>query len=149
LTWEDAGHEASPGLRRIVMDYSRDIAEGETITLRLPSIYAVADALGRDIRATTGGLLALFVDQIDQVGADFFVPICNLLRRSGNFVAILAMRPCPVAPDQESLPADLVAGDAFRVLPLGKTLSQVAAHRFVLDVVKNLPIDWKTRTAIE
>jgi hypothetical protein len=118
----------------------RALVFGRPLPDDLPSPYAVASTLGRDIKAATGRELALLVDQIDQVSAGFFPPIASLLRRSANHVAVLCTRPCPTAPLREQLPAELSQGNHFRTLSLGQSPSGEVSTKFVMDVLSALPL---------
>ena len=80
---------------------------GRELPATLPSTFTMASALGADTRSRHGSLLVLMIDQIDQVSAPFFSPVATLLRRSADFVSILATRPCATAPEPEEIPPDI------------------------------------------
>jgi len=85
-----------------------------------PSVHSVASALGSDIRVDQGKKLVLLVDQVDQVASQFFPPIASLLKRSGDFISVLATRPCPTAPHPEITPPDVISGDSYSILHDGR-----------------------------
>lgn len=105
-----------------------------------PSVPNVASALGQDIRESHGKKLVFLVDQIDQVGSQFFPPIVSLLKRSGDYISILATRPCPTAPHAEVPPRDVIAGDSYSILHLGRTVDGKIPYDFVQDFLEALPL---------
>jgi hypothetical protein len=114
-----------------------------------PSAHAVADALGEDIRTNEGKKLVLLVDQIDQVSAPFFAPIASLLRRSGSYIAVLATRPCPAAPDAEILPDDIISGDSYKIAHLGRTADGEIPYSFIEEFIQALPLQEPFRNEVK
>jgi hypothetical protein len=69
-----------------------------------PTLFEIVNAIATSSLAN-GKTLVLLVDQIDKASAIHFECVSSLLRR-GDYVAIIATRPCPCAPDDVELPRD-------------------------------------------
>ena len=132
----------------ITRSIKNTLTTGDPFSMDLPSVHAVACALGRDTRQKDGRKLVILVDQIDQVASQFFPPLANLLKRSGDYISILATRPCPTAPDAEVTPSDVISGDSYGVLHLGRSSKGEIPYGFVRDFIHALPLDEAFREAI-
>ena len=115
----------------------------------LPNVFTVASELGTVIKETESKLLILLVDQIDQVSQNFFTPIMELLRRSGNFISVLATRPCPTAPEPEVMPNGITIYDSYQIIKLGKGENGTIPQSFVLEFIKGLPLKEPYKGEIE
>jgi hypothetical protein len=123
---------------------------GEQLSPHLPTVFTVGNTLGADVSRMNGSKLVLLVDQIDQqISSMFFSPTASLLRRSSDYISVLAMRPCPTAPDPEEIPLDITAGDSYRIIQLGRSASGSIPHSFVRQFIQALPLVEPFRAEIE
>jgi hypothetical protein len=126
------------------------LVTGKPLSPYTPSVFTVANTLGAEVSRKRGSKLVLLVDQIDQqISSMFFPPTATLLRRSSDYISVLAMRPCPTAPDPEEIPTDITAGDSYRIIQLGRNPSGAIPHSFVRQFIQALPLVDPYKTEIE
>ena len=80
---------------------------------------------------TPGRKLILLLDQVERTSPLFFDAVSSLLRR-GEFLAVVATRPCPTAPEQAVTPS----GHEFLVHWLGSSSRTEAWREFALDIIR-------------
>lgn len=122
---------------------------GKDLPTYIPSVFTVATTIGTCVRSEQNKTLVLLVDQIDQVSSLFFEPIASLLRRSSEYISVLATRPCATAPEPEVFPSDVTSGDSYRTIQLGRSLEGKIPHPFVLNFIKALPLQPPYKSEIE
>jgi hypothetical protein len=144
------GTQDPAGIRESAQKSIREaLIAGKALPPYLPSVFAVATTLGSCVRSEQSKTLVLLVDQIDQVSSLFFEPIASLLRRSSEYVSVLATRPCATAPEAEVFPSDVTSGDSYRTIQLGRSLEGIIPHSFVLNFIKALPLQPPFKSEIE
>ncbi|MBM4030803.1 MAG: hypothetical protein FJ291_03360 [Planctomycetes bacterium] len=131
-TFEDWTLEARRRLREALVS-------GAPFTDEMPPVHVVAGSLGDSVRREAHKTLVLLIDQVDQVPAPVFQPIASLLRRTASYTTIMASRPCPTAPEQAVMPRDVVAGETYQVLSIGRELELDLRESLITAVLQKLP----------
>ena len=120
-------------------DHLRDaLRRGTRPGMEVPSVYEMANALGEWVGDTQERSLILLVDQVDQVPPAAFPAVTSLLRRTAYFTAVLATRPCPTAPHEIAMAADVTMGD-YKVLAIARLANLKARQTLLESVIKKLP----------
>lgn len=115
------------------------LVSGTSFASETPPVYVVASTLGDSVRHETQRTLVLLVDQIDQVPSPVFQPIVSLLRRTSSYTTIMASRPCPTAPEEAVMPRDVIAGETYQVLSIGRELDIELRQSLITSVLEKLP----------
>jgi len=121
------------------------LVSGARFTAETPPVSVVASALGDSVRRQTQKTLVLLVDQIDQVPSPVFQPIISLLRRTASYTAVMASRPCPTAPEQAVIPGDVIAGETYQVLSIGRELEIGLRESLLTSILQKLPFGDKSK----
>ena len=104
-----------------------------------PNIFEVVNSIG-DAARRRNRTLALLIDQVDKTTAVHFDVIASLLRR-GSYVATIATRPCPCAPEIASIPHGLVAGNDYMIHWFGCDARAPSWRSFIQAFVTNSNFD--------
>jgi hypothetical protein len=115
------------------------LVSGAPFAFETPPVSVVASTLGDSVRREAQKTLVLLVDQIDQVPSPVFQPIVSLLRRTSSYTTVMASRPCPTAPEQAVMPSDVVAGETYQVLSIGRELDLARRESLITSVLQKLP----------
>jgi hypothetical protein len=118
---------------------------GAPFTFETPPVFVVASTLGDSVRRDAQKTLVLLVDQIDQVPSPVFQPIVSLLRRTSSYTVIMASRPCPTAPEQAVMPRDVVAGETYQVMSIGRELEIAPRESLITSILQKLPFGDKSK----
>jgi hypothetical protein len=115
------------------------LVSGAPFTFETPPVFVVASTLGDSVRRDAQKTLVLLVDQIDQVPSPVFQPIVSLLRRTSSYTVVMASRPCPTAPEQAVMPRDVVAGETYQVMSIGRELDIAIRESLITSILQKLP----------
>lgn len=99
------------------------------------TLFEIANAIGEAARSKDRTLVFL-VDQVDKTSAVHFGTVASLLRR-GEYVVVVASRPCPSAPERAALPTGLVVGNDYSVHWVGSNSRTPAWRDFILQIVRD------------
>ncbi len=106
-----------------------------------PTVYNVANTIGKAVSATSKTVLFL-VDGVDKISLVQFEGVRSLLNR-GEYLAVIATRPCPCAPDPSVLPSKVILGNDYDIHWLGKNPRSQKWRDFARDVLRGSPLDEK------
>jgi hypothetical protein len=113
-------------LCRSVLDYGRRLPASHA---EFPSLYGFVDQVGRTARRS-GTKLVLLFDQVERTSSLYFDAVSGVLRR-GEYLAIVASRPCPTAPARSLTPP----GGDYRIHWLGTSSRSSKWRDFVMTLV--------------
>ena len=126
----------------------KSLVSGISFAPDTPPVHVVASTLGDSVRREAQKSLVLLVDQIDQVASPLFQPIVSLLRRTSSYTTIMACRPCPTAPEQATMPRDVVVGETYQVLSIGRDLDIARREFLITSVLEKLPFLEKSKDGL-
>ncbi len=121
------------------------LVSGNPFDFETPPVFVVASTLGDSVRREAQKTLVLLVDQIDQVPSPVFQPIVSLLRRTSSYTVVMASRPCPTAPEQAAMPKDVVAGETYQVMSIGRELDIAIRESLITSILQKLPFVDKSK----
>jgi hypothetical protein len=104
-----------------------------------PTVYSVADAIGRAVNKS-GKKVLFLIDGVDKRKLELFRVVGSLLQR-GEYLAVIATRPCPCAPDPSVLPQGVILGNDYDIHWLGKNPRTQKWRDLIEKVLENSPFD--------
>lgn len=121
------------------------VEQGEKLPndyLSFPPLSEFANVVGE--RAKEDGITLVFLlDQVDKTPKPIFESITSLLRR-GDYISVIATRPCPSAPDSVIMPSQVIPGNDYTVHWLGSDPRSVEWKKFISDVTETIGFDRQT-----
>ena len=111
---------------REVLDFDKELPSPYT---RFPPLFGFAQRLAAASKRS-GRTLVLLLDQVERTSPVYFDSVSSLLRR-GEYIVLVATRPCPSAPHQSKLPA----GHDFRIHWLGSDYRKPQWRTFLNAVI--------------
>jgi hypothetical protein len=129
---------ASRGWYDALVDEIRTACAGGLFSVppeQLPRLTDVANELG-DAAREHNATLVILIDQADKVPELIAVEVAKLLSKGGSYLAVLATRPYPTAPNPWMLPPTISAGDDFELFTLGREPRTEAWQKFLIQVLR-------------
>jgi hypothetical protein len=117
-------------LVRNVVEYGGSLPESYA---SFPNLFMIMNSIGK-VSREKDKTIVLLVDQIDKTQAFHFNAVSSLLRR-GEYVVVIASRPCPCAPEAPSIPHGIINGTDYTIHWLGCDARSSAWRRFINDII--------------